>query len=126
MNTRILILGDILAIALLTLIGFASHAELTVAFLPRMAAAFLPLVAAWLLLAPMLALYQESVTSEAGQLWRPAFVMLYAGPLATVVRGLLLNAPVIPIFAVVLTTTGAACLTIWRVAWMLLKRRKRA
>jgi DUF3054 family protein len=126
MNTRILIIGDILAIALLTLIGFASHGELTVAFVPRMAAAFLPLLAGWLLLAPILSLYQENVTRSAGQLWRPAFVMLFAGPLATVVRGLLLNAPVIPIFAVVLTTTGAACLTIWRLAWMLLKRRRGA
>ena len=38
-----LIAGDLLAIALVTAIGFATHGEAGVAFLPRMASILLPL-----------------------------------------------------------------------------------
>ena len=58
MKKYILVLGDILAIALVTLIGFASHGEAGVAFLPRIGAAFFPLIIAWFILAPALGLFQ--------------------------------------------------------------------
>jgi hypothetical protein len=48
--------------------------------------------------------------------------MLFAGPLAVVLRGLILNAPIIPIFAVVLSATSALGLVIWRTLYFLLKR----
>ncbi|MBI3738930.1 MAG: hypothetical protein HY258_07780, partial [Chloroflexi bacterium] len=48
----ILIFGDILAIAVVTIIGFATHGETNASFLPRMAAAFFPLCVSWFLLAP--------------------------------------------------------------------------
>ena len=52
MKKYILVLGDILAILTVTIIGFASHGEGGVSFLPRMAAAFFPLLIGWFLLAP--------------------------------------------------------------------------
>ena len=117
MNKRILILGDILAIALVTFIGFATHGEAGVAFLPRIAAAFFPLVAAWFLLASWFGLFQDEIIHQARQLWRPALTALFAAPLAVVLRGLILNAPIIPIFAVVLGSTLALGMLIWRAIW---------
>jgi hypothetical protein len=126
MNRFILILGDMLAIAVLTLIGFATHGETELDFLPRMAAFFFPLSVAWFLLAPALGLFRREITSNARELWRPAFVMIFAAPLAAILRGFLLNAPVLPIFAAVLAATSAAGMVIWRLIWYGLVRRKRA
>jgi hypothetical protein len=114
MNNYFLALGDLLAIALVTLIGFATHGEAGLSFLPRMLAAFIPLTAAWFLLAPWFGLFQPEITSNSRQLWRPALAMLFAAPFAAILRGLILNAPIIPIFATVLAATSALGMLIWR------------
>ncbi len=123
MKTPLLVAGDAAALALITLIGFGSHGEFSAAFVPRMAAAFLPLCAGWFLLAPQLGLFDAETSPKLSALWLPAFVMLFAGPLAVVLRGLLLQSPITPSFAVVLSLTSAAALTIWRGIWFLLLRR---
>src|SRR5690349_12823433 len=117
MRRDLLILGDIVAIALVTFIGFASHGEADVGFIPRMAAAFFPLVLSWFLLSPGMGLFQREIVQDPRQLWRPVLTALFAGPLAAVVRGFLLTAPVIPVFAAVLAVTTAIGLTVWRFAW---------
>lgn len=122
MRKSILIWGDIFTIALVTVIGFASHGESGTAFLPRMAAAFFPLVFAWFLLAPWFGLFQAEVVHDARQLWRPVLAAIFAGPLAAVARGFSLNAPVIPVFALVLSVTCAFGLVVWRGIYLLLKR----
>lgn len=125
MGKRVLILGDILAIGLITLIGFATHGETDLAFLPRMAATFFPLVIGWFLLAPRLGLFQEEVISQARQLWRPALTAFFAAPMAAVLRGLMLNAPIIPIFAIVLGAASALGMVVWRALYFLLHRKAR-
>src|ERR1044071_4580410 len=102
MSNQVLLLGDVLTIALITFIGFATHGEADLSLLPRMAATFFPLVVAWFLLAPWFGLFRDEIIYNARQLWRPALTALFAAPLAVVLRGLILNAPIIPIFAVVL------------------------
>jgi hypothetical protein len=124
-NRRVLILGDILAIGLITLIGFATHGETDLAFLPRMAATFFPFVIGWFLLAPRLGLFQEEVISQARQLWRPALTAFFAAPMAAVLRGLMLNAPIIPIFAIVLGAASALGMVVWRALYFLLNRKAR-
>ena len=114
MKKYLLILGDTLAIAIITLTGFATHNEADLSFLPRMAAAFFPLVIAWFLLAPWLGLFQDEIIHKPRQLWRPALSALFAAPLAAVLRGFILNAPIIPIFVVVLGATLAFGITLWR------------
>lgn len=123
MNKSILILGDLLAIALLTFIGFATHGEADVSFAPRMAALFFPLSIAWFLLAPALGLFRRETTSSPKELWRPALAMIFAAPLAAVLRGFLLNAPIIPIFAAILAATSALGMVIWRSLHVLWNRR---
>ena len=125
MSKRILICGDILAIAVVTIIGFATHGESGLSFLPRMAAVFFPLVAGWFLLAPWFGLFQNEIISNARQLWRPALTTIFVAPLAAVLRGLILNAPIIPIFAVVLGATLALGIVIWRGFYFLLKLKAR-
>jgi len=118
-----LVAGDILAIAIVTVIGFATHGETGLSFLSRMLAAFIPVTVAWFLLAPWFSLFQPEITSNSRQLWRPVIAMLFAGPLAVILRGLILNAPIIPIFAVVLSATSAFGMLIWRGIFLLLNRR---
>jgi flagellar biosynthesis protein FliQ len=120
-----LILGDLIVIFMVTIIGFATHAEAGLGFLPRMAAVFLPLSLAWFLIGPWFGLYNSNITSDYRQLWRVAFAMLYAGPLAVVVRGLILNSPIVPVFAVVLSTVSVLGLIIWRAIYFLVRRQSR-
>ena len=120
----LLISGDILAIAVVTYIGFATHGETDLSFLPRMFAAFLPVTLSWFLLAPWFGLFQPDATSNPRQLWRPVFAVLFAAPLAAVLRGLWLNAPIIPIFAVVLASTSALGMLLWRGLYILLARKR--
>jgi hypothetical protein len=122
MKKYILITGDIVAIALTTFIGFATHGEAGASFLPRMAAAFSPLILSWFILAPALGLFQEQTILHPKQLWRPVLAMVFAAPFATVLRGLILNAPVIPIFAVVLSATSAFGMLVWRGIYLYLNR----
>ncbi len=128
MNKSIPVLGDIFVIAIITLIGFASHGEVRAgspspSVLPRMAAVFFPLTIAWFVLAPALGLFQPEITSDPKQLWRPALGALFVGPMAAIVRGFLLNAPVIPIFAVVLGATSAIGMLLWRGLYCLLNHK---
>ena len=57
MKIYFLIIGDILALLIITLIGFVTHDEMDVSFLGRMSAVFFPLTLAWFLLAPWLGLF---------------------------------------------------------------------
>jgi len=126
MGNTILIAGDITAIALVTFVGFATHGEAGSSFLPRMAVIFVPLLISWFLLAPSLGLFQKQFISTAGQLWRPVLAMVFAASFASVLRGLILNAPVIPCFAVVLSATSAFGLLVWRGIYLFLNRKMTA
>ena len=118
-----LYVGDVLALVITTLIGFATHGELKSEFLLRMVAALVPLTIAWFLLAPWFGLFQPAITSNPKQLWRPILTMIFAAPLAVVLRGLFLNAPIIPIFAIVFGATSALGMVIWRTLYFLLNRK---
>ena len=123
-NRTIIILGDILAILLVTVIGFAIHGELGASFVGRMSAAFFPLTVAWFLLAPFLGLFQPEIIANPRQLWRPVLAMIFAAPFAAILRGFLLDAPVPPVFAVVLASTSAFGMLAWRGVYFLLVRKK--
>ena len=123
MNINSLVVGDIFAITLVTIIGFVTHRETDLSILPRVAAVFFPLLISWFLLAPALGLFQRPVAVDARQLWRPVLGMAFAASFAAVLRGLILNAPVVPIFAVVLSLTSALGMLIWRGIYSFLSRK---
>lgn len=118
---QILYIGDAVAILLVTLLGFITHGERELSFLPRFLAAFVPLVLAWFLLAPWFGLFELEIADNPRQLWRPVFVMVFAAPLAVVLRSLYLNTAILPIFAVVLTATSAFGTFLWRALYFLIK-----
>ncbi len=119
-----LVAGDLLAIALVTVIGFATHGETDLALVPRMFTTFGPVVFGWFLVAPFLGLYQPEVTANPRQLWRPFLAMTLAGPLAALLRALLLNSVVIPVFGVVLSCSAGLGMVIWRTLWWWLTLKK--
>jgi hypothetical protein len=123
MKNYILILGDLIAIALITIIGFATHGEADISFLPRMATTFFPLSVSWFLLAAVMGLFSQETVSKLKQLWRPALVAFFAAPFAAVLRGFILNAPIIPIFAAVLAASSALGLLLWRMIYYFVLRK---
>lgn len=121
----LLIAGDLLALAIITLIGFASHGEATVAFLPRMLTTFVPLSLAWFVTAPWLGCFDPGRVGVPRQLWRPVLAMLMAAPLTGVLRAAWLGGVVLPLFVLILGASAALGMLVWRSLYLLLIRRGR-
>lgn len=117
-NPRLLVLlaGDVITLALVTLVGFASHNELGNAG-ARMLTTFIPLLTAWLLVAPHLGAFDQQSITDLRQLWRPFWAMVLAAPFAGWMRGAWLNAPIQPVFVVVLGGVSALALSAWRLIY---------
>jgi hypothetical protein len=125
MNKRMLLItGDVLAIAVVTAVGFASHRELGTAPLSRILATFAPLAFGWFLIAPWLGLFEPNVTADPRLLWRPPLAMLFVAPLAAFLRGAFLNSVILPVFVAVLGVSAGLVMLLWRGLWLLLARRK--
>lgn len=110
----VLIFGDILTLGIITLVGFASHGTVGIAG-SRMFTTFLPLVAAWFLIAPNLRSYDYQVVVNWQELWRPFWSMVLAAPIAAWLRGLILDAPILPIFVIILGGVSAIGILLWRI-----------
>jgi hypothetical protein len=115
-----LIAGDVVAIAAMTVIGFVSHGEGNVSFVPRMGITFFPVLIGWFLLAPWFGLFDPPITSNARSLWRIPLAMLFAAPLASLLRAVLLGSGALPTFTLVLGLTFAFGIAIWRLIWTFL------
>lgn len=122
MKKWILILGDLLTISVVVLVGFTAHGAAEFSSLPRIAAVYFPLSVSWFLLAAPLGLFAQEIVSNPRGLWRPAFVMLFAAPFATVLRGFILGTSIIPVFAVILAAVSAFGMFLWRGLYFLLSR----
>lgn len=116
-NPIVLVIGDMIAIALFTLIGFATHGEMELSYLPRMGASFFPVLIGWFLLAPWFGLFNDEAAEYKKILWRVPLAMLFAAPLATVLRAVVLHSAVIPLFALILGSTNAFGLLAWRLVY---------
>ncbi|MCC7119338.1 MAG: DUF3054 domain-containing protein [Anaerolineales bacterium] len=120
-----LLFGDVIVIAIVTLIGFATHDELSLQFLARMAAMFFPLAGAWIILGFWLNLFEPQSAANLKALWNVALATLFAVPLAFLVRGLLLNGmPIVPIVGVVFIGVTAVGLLLWRSVYYLYVKNK--
>ncbi len=120
-----LIIGDAITLMLVTVYGFATHETLGTAG-TRLLTTFIPLLVAWLLIAPYLGVYQLSLAGEFRQLWRPFWAMVLAGPFAAWMRAAWLGTAILPVFVVVLGGVSALALLAWRfLYWVILTRAKR-
>lgn len=116
--------GDVVVFILVTIFGFASHGEVADAGL-RMLTTFLPLLIAWWVVGFPGGVYDLTLLTQPRQLWRPFWAMLVAGPLAILLRSLMLgNRPMIPVFALVLTGISAVSILAWRIIFYLIFMRK--
>lgn len=121
-NRFVLIAGDIITLAVVTVIGFASHGIANTAG-ARMLTTFIPLVVAWFLVAPFLNVYKSEYVLDGIQLWRPVWAMVLAAPMAAWLRGVMLSSPVLPIFVVILGGASVAGILIWRALFWLVANR---
>ena len=121
-DAGLLLAGDVIVLALVTVSGFTTHGMLNTAGM-RMLSTFLPLVIAWLLVGPHLGIYNSRYFYDPGYLWRPFWAMVLAGPMAAWLRGVWLNAPILPIFVVVLGGFSALGLLVWRSLYLFIGRR---
>jgi hypothetical protein len=119
-----LLLGDFLALAITTLIGFITHRETDISFAFRFAAIYFPLSIFWVLFARLFKLFQPEIAPDFKQLWRVPLAMLFAAPLAVVVRSFILQTEIIPIFMLALGATSAIGMLIWRGIYLLYNRNK--
>ncbi len=119
----ILFLGDFLTLGLVTLTGFATHNELLSAG-ARMLTTYVPLVAAWLMVGPVLGVYSNNNLRDWRNLWRPFWAMVLAGPMAALLRALILGTTIVPVFVIVLGGIAALAILAWRlIYWFLISRR---
>lgn len=119
----ILILGDIISLAILTVIGFATHGETGFSFLPRMGVIWLPMLFGWFVLSPWFGLSDEQVIISPRNLWRIILVMLFVAPLAATVRAALLGAAMLPLFPLILGGSNAIGMMVWRWIYIFIARR---
>lgn len=121
----VLIAGDIITLAIVTVIGFASHGTADTAG-SRMLTTFIPLVVAWFLIAPFLQVYDNQISRDGRQLWRPLWAMILASPMAAWLRGLMLSSPILPVFVIILGGVSAVAILVWRgIFWLVATRMKR-
>jgi len=109
-----LVAGDIIALAVVTVVGFASHGETEISFVPRMLTTFIPLVVSWFLISPWLGLFNSQITSNTKQLWRPALAMLLAAPMTAILRAAMLKGVALPLFTIILGSSAALGMLVWR------------
>lgn len=121
----VLIAGDIITLAIVTVIGFASHGTADTAG-SRMLTTLIPLVVAWFLIAPFLQVYDNQISLDGRQLWRPLWAMILASPMAAWLRGLMLSSPILPVFVIILGGVSAVAILVWRgIFWLVATRMKR-
>lgn len=112
--------GDALAVLLVSVIGFATHNE---SINWRVLTTFLPYLAAWVLFAPWLGVYQTDITRRPQNIWRPMLAAFLAAPMAAWLRGVWLNSAILPVFVLVLGLSAALGFGIWRLVWLFVSRR---
>jgi hypothetical protein len=115
----LLLVGDAITLGVVTVIGFASHDTLGTAG-SRILITYLPLLGAWLLVAPHLRAFDITRASKVNQLWRPIWAMVLAAPWAAWLRGLWLAIPISPIFVAVIGGSSAVAILVWRSLYCLL------
>jgi hypothetical protein len=121
----ILILGDIFTIAILTIIGFATHDEAAVSFIPRMGTTFFPLLIGWFLIAPWFELFDEQVVSNPKLLWRSLLAMLFVAPMAIILRAAWLHSAATPLFALILGSTNGLGILVWRAIYTFIAKQNK-
>ena len=114
----ILVIGDSIVLGFTTLAGFSFHATLGEAR-ERLLITFATALASWLFAGIPLGVYYTNYIQSYRHLWRPLWASILAAPLATFLRGVLLERPILPIFVVAFGGINALAILVWRVVYLL-------
>jgi hypothetical protein len=87
---------------------------------------FIPFLAAWLLIALHLGLFDGARVLQAQQLWRPFWAMVLAAPIGGFLRALFLNSVITPLFVIIFGGISALALLAWRALFLTINSRMRA
>ena len=112
----ILFWGDIVVAAFITAWGFASHDRRETAGF-RMLTTFIPVLTAWMMVAPFKGVYDPQRAADPSQLWRPFWAVILVGPIAALIRAFWLGHIIAPIFVIILGGFSALGLLAWRMLY---------
>jgi len=113
-----LFIGDSIALGITTLAGFTFHATLGEAR-ERLLITFATALVSWLFAGIPLGVYYTNYMQSYRHLWRPLWASILAAPLATFLRGVLLERPILPIFVAAFGGINALAILVWRVVYLL-------
>lgn len=117
-----LLVGDLIALLLVTLVGISSHNEQLSFY--RTAVNFLPLVIAWLIVSPWFGAYDANMISSPKRILQILLAVFVCTPFAAVLRGMILNTAVQTSFVLVFALTNTVGIGLWRSIWVFLHQRK--
>jgi hypothetical protein len=122
-SQKTLIFGDVLALLIVTVIGFMTHDTLFTAGI-RFVATLVPTLVAWFVYAALFGALRVKNTLEPRDLWRVAVAMVLAAPLMGWLRAEWLARDAISwVFVAVFAAVGTLGMLIWRGVWLYLARR---
>ena len=113
-----LVIGDLIALAIVTIVGFGVHGELDVSMIPRMFTTFLPMAVSWLFIAPWLNVFEEKISGDWRKLWRLPAAGIISTPLAATMRAVILNSVLAPLFIIILAITTSIGILLWRILFI--------
>ncbi len=118
------IVGDIAVLVLITSAGFATH--FTSDAFGRVIVTTVGALLAWSAVAPFVGVYSVEVLEDARSVWRVGWAWLLAAPLATFLRGAILNRDIPWVFVVVTIVVNGFALVAWRIGygWWLARRQR--
>ncbi|NPV75580.1 MAG: DUF3054 domain-containing protein [Anaerolineae bacterium] len=119
-----LVVGDAVALLIVTFWGFAHHGSGFDGL--RWLSTFVPLLASWAALSPWFGVYTPHIYANPRQIWRASLAMAFGGPMAAWLRALWLGQAVTPTFVPVIAAFSALGITIWRLLWVIAVRWKKA
>lgn len=111
---RALVLGDTIAYALITIIGFSSHGLLEASAILRILATFLPFYGSWVLFAFWGGVSRPAKDHSRRWLLRSGICAVLSAPFAATLRGFWLGSPILPTFVLVMAGVSAFGIMMWR------------
>ncbi|MEN8113267.1 MAG: DUF3054 domain-containing protein [Actinomycetota bacterium] len=111
-HLRIAIIGDIVALIVLTIVGFASHD--TLGETTRLIVTTLGALAGWALIAPWFGAFSTDVLTKPAHVWRIALAWIVTAPFALFLRGWILGIEVSTTFILTTIAINGLALILWR------------
>lgn len=118
-----LLLGDSGTIIIIVLLGGLFHKTITYNY-SSIFITSISWIIGWISLASISRLYNHEYVIKIESVWFSVWVMILASPIAGLIRGVILEKPIIPVFVGVLGGVLAISMFFWRLLYMNLNKGK--